>query len=362
MDYKEMNKFSAFAWSYMPDEFDAIIMSGKYDTIELLYMHEYEIYFNGPVVDYINNNGIKLNCCTCAAEPEWVRSVLVECGINSGLIEVKNWPEFWFLRANLYLLQENKYYPKIERYNFNFKYPFLTFNGKARKHRTDLIDLLYKNNFLSKGIATYHQIGYNEDLLKWQWHPGHRLTIDNTFVKNRSPYVFSEVFLQSFLHIPTETTVDTHLISEKTAIPMLCKLPFLTVGVPGYHRRLQEMGFQLYDEIFDYSFDSEPDDFVRIEKLLKNVKMVIKNTHRLNELYLQILPKINYNKNLTKKYITTYEMIPEQVKSFYEDIKTMSTLSDWELELIQLFEKFTDFKIYKPYRMYEGNNRSADNI
>jgi hypothetical protein len=232
-----------------------------------------------------------------------------------------------------------------------FAYPFLNFNGRTRPHRSQFVDELSKRNYLDKGIVTYHMMPEPDKTFKWKYHTGLPISIDDGFTTYFSSYKFDEKFLQSFLHIPTETDVNVVLISEKTATPILCGLPFLTLGAQGFHRRLKELGFELYTEIFDYSFDEVDDLTTRIELILKNVDFVVNNFHKVNEMYELIKHKIEKNKIHAKKFFQSWDTIPELIKDRYEQIVSWNTdsISEVDFDLIEKFREIKDKEITKTH-------------
>jgi hypothetical protein len=242
----------------------------------------------------------------------------------------------------------NSHYQNINTRTPDFKYPFLTFNNRVKTHRTMLVDLLCKHGYMDKGIITYHQQSSNGQL-EWRHYSGEPITIDDDYTVHNVPHSFNEKFIQSFLHIPTESTLDTAIISEKTANPILCKLPFLTLGPKNYHRDLANMGFEPYTEIFDYSFDKESNLEKRIEKLLINVQFVIDNQHRLNELYAVIEPKLERNRRRALKYVESYKLLPEMIKRRFNDYeKGLPITSSWDTELQQIGMYFKDRTLPAP--------------
>jgi hypothetical protein len=207
-----------------------------------------------------------------------------------------------------------------------------------------LIDKLYKEKLNKKGILTYHQDLNNFDFTyKPKFYNNKLLTIDDNFVKNKSSYEFNETYLKSFLHIPTESSIDTFVLSEKTATPILCKLPFLTVGSKGYHKELKNLGFKLYDEIFDYSFDKEEDISKRIDMIINNVKCVV-SCNNLQNLYNLIKHKLDYNRTHALTIISDYNCVPTLIKNHYNKITRKKKLTGEEDELIKLSKYFKNFK------------------
>ena len=58
-----------------------------------------------------------------------------------------------------------------------------------------------------------------------------------------------------------------------------------------------------YDELFDYSFDSEVDMGTRYDKLAQNLKQYVGLTpSQLKDYYNKVSDKIRHNRNLSIKY------------------------------------------------------------
>ena len=148
-----------------------------------------------------------------------------------------------------------------------------------------------KNKFHSheKKVLTENRnyfLGDNKiDLNPFEWQ--YRVPIE--FIES-SVYLFFE----SFIHLATHPT-------EKTWKAFLHKKPFLCVAGPNYYRFLKKLGFKLYDEIFDYSFDGKLYQ-ERFKSVLEQVKKILDmNTEKLQDLLNQkdILEKLEYNKKLS---------------------------------------------------------------
>lgn len=338
---------TVYAWEFVDDEFYNYIKIKNLKHINLFYMHEYELRLPKKAVNYINKNSITITIILCIKDKKWLLNNVIDSGINKNLIKkVIAWPTFWFLKACNELTNNNTFFNNIDNYKFNFKNPFLTFNGRTRPHRTLWIDQLAKNNYIKEGIVSYQQIPQNEEQKNWKYHTGEILLSGDGFENHFSCYHFNQTFLESFLHIPTETTVDTFLLSEKTASPILCGLPTLTLGSQYYHRNLKDMGFKLYDEIFDYSFDSESRTEKRIEKLMINVTEVINQKNNLNDLYKTIKDKLDYNRKVALDITQTDIHVPKIVKKFVNlDLRKQTHVNGYNREILEYFSKFKTYNI-----------------
>jgi hypothetical protein len=93
-------------------------------------------------------------------------------------------------------------------------------------------------------------------------------------------------------------------LSEKTATPLILGKPFIVATQKNFHKYLKELGFQLYDEIFDYSFDTITDREERFEALLQNfIRLQKIPLGELSKLQVTIADKIEYNKRRAKEVI-----------------------------------------------------------
>jgi hypothetical protein len=92
---------------------------------------------------------------------------------------------------------------------------------------------------------------------------------------------------QTVFQIVNETIVDdyqqtTLFYSEKTFRPISCFQPFLIYGQPGCNRYLKELGYQLYDDWFDLSFDDVEDPVERYRQLLNAITPTVKMLEQMS--------------------------------------------------------------------------------
>jgi hypothetical protein len=81
---------------------------------------------------------------------------------------------------------------------------------------------------------------------------------------------------ESLLYLVTETVATgrrLHL-TEKTFKPIAMGMPFIIVGTQGSLRYLRSYGFKTFGDLWDESYDDEPDDSRRIEKIAQVLKML----------------------------------------------------------------------------------------
>jgi len=81
---------------------------------------------------------------------------------------------------------------------------------------------------------------------------------------------------ESLLYLVTETvaTGRRHHLTEKTFKPIALGMPFVIVGTQGSLRYLRSYGFKTFGGLWDESYDDEPDDSKRIEKIANTLKLL----------------------------------------------------------------------------------------
>ena len=81
---------------------------------------------------------------------------------------------------------------------------------------------------------------------------------------------------ESLLYLVTETvaTGRRHHLTEKTFKPIALGMPFIIVGTQGSLRYLRSYGFKTFGDLWDESYDDEPDDSLRIEKIAQVLKLL----------------------------------------------------------------------------------------
>lgn len=79
---------------------------------------------------------------------------------------------------------------------------------------------------------------------------------------------------ESLLYLVTETvaTGRRHHLTEKTFKPIALGMPFVIVGTQGSLKYLRSYGFKTFGDLWDESYDDEPDDSRRIKKIAQVLK------------------------------------------------------------------------------------------
>ena len=131
-------------------------------------------------------------------------------------------------------------------------------------------------------------------------------------------------FNKTIFELAVETCPGEYelMYTEKTWKPLLMGKVFFILGSHDYYKNLKDMGFKLYDEIFDYSFDSITDRNERLDKFHETLERVLTtDINILLDKVKSVKEKILYNKNLAMT-INTKDPIIDRYKFFNKDQMT----------------------------------------
>lgn len=225
------------------------------------------------------------------------------------------WPTFWLkytyislyysgLRAEEYVVDHRK-----------LKHRFISLNNRSHVHRCAFIDEMAKENLIDKGIVTWVKHLNENSNYPYKHFDNRQILLDDDFVNKLDSFLLPKEYHESCVHVITESTDTINIISEKTWIPLLLKKPFLVLAGKGFNKELTSLGFKLYDNIFDYSFDD-------VDDLHERTELFVKNLHRLQYHDPSILYKImwettEYNYKHAVDLIKDNSTIPDVVMEFY---------------------------------------------
>ena len=87
---------------------------------------------------------------------------------------------------------------------------------------------------------------------------------------------------ESLLYLVTETVATgcRHHLTEKTFKPIAMGMPFVIVGTQGSLQYLRSYGFKTFGDLWDESYDDEPDDSRRIQKIAQVLKQLEHSDHQ----------------------------------------------------------------------------------
>ena len=206
-----------------------------------------------------------------------------------------------------------------------YKYHFLSMNRLAHQHRSEMLDILSMYDLIDTNAMSWH----NLEPYPYQynfWSPK-VLTLTDTFAEDWNAFIIPQEFYNSFAQLVVESTTDEIFVTEKTIAPLFLGKPFMVASCQGFHKYLETLGFKMYDEIFDYSFDDEPNQTMRFSMIADNFRKLSRvPLDDLPELARIIKEKVEHNKLLSYKLATDYTYYPtpmEELVNVYENTGTV---------------------------------------
>lgn len=217
------------------------------------------------------------------------------------------WGSFWFTMTYMSMWRPTRLdQPEV------YKFPFVYLNGKAHYHRLQLIDKVYNAGLLDHGAVSWRGSIEVEPLHGFSWTPREMLLTDGLAGLNQSNPPAE--YYESFIQLVPESNTEFACVSEKTIVPLMSKKPFLAFSAFGHHQLLEKLGFVLYTELFDYSFDTEPDPDLRAEMIVTELKKVVAMSQQdMKDMYQLLLPKLNHNYARAIEIATDPAYIPDLV-------------------------------------------------
>ena len=298
------------------------------DRIIFYFQQEFEYhvfkYFEAAV-DYSDKHDIPLDIIICTSN--YVKPLHDLTAHRCRNIKLHHWGTFFLSDLLKQLMQSGDNLTPEP-----FKYPFISMNSKPHPHRCIMMDVLAKYNFIDRGAVSWLEYPYESDRNDagiipsiWRgypyryWSPSIKKLTEVTpdhFDYYKVPYEYK----QSFMQLVVESCDRNLMISEKTWMPIFYRKPFIVFAAQHQHAFLQDYGFLLYDEVFDYSFDSEPDQDLRAEAVAKNIQRYVNMPPvALGKVYKKLIPKLEYNYNLAMSLATDINRVPEIILEAYRN-------------------------------------------
>lgn len=220
---------------------------------------------------------------------------------------VIRWPLYWltetlarhtwpFVHSENMKLGYDFYNPKQPN---SYDFTFISLNKRPRYHRLLMMDALAKYDLIKNNAVTWREPHLGDSVNNLLYWKQEIITLDQTdesqlFIQERFPTQYEK----SFMQLVPETEENIFFLTEKTATPIFFGKPFLVASCQDFHKKLQNFGFELYDELFDYSFDSISNMKIRFDLLAENIKRIdqVPKNH-LPLLYEKVKEKIIHNRN-----------------------------------------------------------------
>ena len=281
--------------------------------------HEYEYgvdNFSKRLFKIANEKNVILDVVTA--------STLKNPNLYRKKINYHFWETFWIfsyahILKGLQSVQEHHEYKKL----------FINLNHRQHFHRCRIFDLIHKFNLEKIAHLSFHK---NHENYVWRYIFNNGFvpytTINDNFEETKNWQMPCIEYNESFIDLVSESISDPWLfLSEKTARPLLLGKPFLVVSTKGFHKFLESLGFVLYNEIFDYSFDIIDNEEERYNLLLQNiVKLRRTQIFEYDKIFKLIENKIKYNQQLAYDYAFNQNRLPNIIKETFTNKSNVEIL------------------------------------
>ena len=246
-----------------------------------------------------------------------------------------NWYYFFHGFAALDWYRDFKY---IEPQSFNrFDKVFICYNhltSKYRSYRLHLVSNLIDQDLVKHGRVSLFHEGWQETIqdknvpldnrarvkiYKTLKNINEPLTIDTDTPNGAmSATVVHSDLTRALFHVVTETVYfqDKLHLTEKVFKPIVAKRPFFLVAASGNLAYLKSYGFKTFDRWIDESYDNEPDNYIRIEKITAELaRLCSLDRSVLEQIHLEMQEVLEYNFN---HFYTTFKdkIVDELVDNF----------------------------------------------
>lgn len=236
----------------------------------------------------------------------------------------KQWPMFWATKT----VYENLFTKKILPTHSTPDRMFITLNGKTWGHRCQFIDKLAEYNLLEKGYYSWNNWNeLNPAPYSFQYFNGKQKLLDNP--TRGDYYNLPREWKQSLFSVVCETNIGEIFLTEKLWNAIYHHRPFICYAAKGYHQHLKEMGFELFEEVIDYSFDNENKSHVRLDMMADQVQRICEYRN-IPALQKALESKTQHNFKHMMKLIDKERYFDEIWTSNYLPVARLNTLQKFK--------------------------------
>jgi hypothetical protein len=192
--------------------------------------------------------------------------------------------------------------------------------NKTRIGRKRLIDLLDIHQVKTKSYT----LVYNEsEIYNQKVYEHEKSILLDSAILNKSKantelfkdYLKDNVFLESYVHLVTEPGSDLPITfaTEKTLFAFETFNIPIWIGGWGLPNYFSKMGFDIFDDIVDHSYQWREDPQERIDWAFLLNKHLLVDKGKLAEIYPTIYERLEHNQNLVRSnvFVTHYRLLLE---------------------------------------------------
>lgn len=248
----------------------------------------------------------------------------------------KNGPQFgikfpWTDYFGYQILHETLSNLTLERYAWDWnsqpKYLLSYTAARPKRHRMELLVNLIDLGLMPKSIVNFCN---NSDL----WNQFLRVYKGSHFIEKILPYaadiLHAPIHLEpnqsyhrpnelipgyelTLCELVSETDNSYVMLSEKTFRPLIFGKPFVVLGGAGQREGMQSLGFEEYNELFNYNIEMEFDnDYQKYEEIIKPLCDIDTSPKALMDLKIKLQPKVKHNQSVMIKRLFDDTLLPKK--------------------------------------------------
>jgi len=252
-------------------------------------------------------------------------------------LQTMSWGGDWTNQSTLYSTLE----PVFDK-NFKSDKTFINLNNAPKQHRIVALSYLIGNNyqghfsFIGKNSGTYPDT--IDTLCPWKFSQNSFVTdthIENTFAgylklineldltngnddniykhigKNNNVTNFDRnlraLYQNSFVELVAETTVEQIFFTEKTLNSIYACNFFIILNKQGAVQHLRQIGFDVFDDIINHSYDTIADPFERMTTAIESNRQIITDSSHAKESWADCVPRFGHNIKTARNIYSFYK-------------------------------------------------------
>jgi len=132
---------------------------------------------------------------------------------------------------------------------------------------------------------------------------GHEFDVLDNIVESTHQKFWDKIYNNISIEIvcETNTTADTFFVTEKALRPIAYGRLFLVIGSPGFEKNLKDMGFDIFDDIIDKSYDTDS-SYIRVDQVFNSLDKFINKNYKISSLLHRLKSNQQALKDLQNKY------------------------------------------------------------
>jgi hypothetical protein len=211
---------------------------------------------------------------------------------------------------------------------------FVSLIQRPKPHRVELMKILLDRNVVDWGSVRFanSKVTWNRVLEEKKFRDNHYDKLLSHAPDIFSPYKFKSdsgspgwhidpCYPTGFFDISPESFTNVNVITQKSCQPILWKKPFCMIGSANQNTVLKDMGFELFEEVFDYSDETPVLMDVRTsaqlhdhyDKMLTNLWEIERTPESYKSWNEKFAPKYEHNLNRMIQLTFDDDCVPNEV-------------------------------------------------